>query len=570
MKRILALLVCLAMFAVGTAMAYTEGKFTAQAPGNNGPVEVEVTFSQDKIVDIQVKNHGETAGISDTPIATIPEKIIATQSLAVDSVTGATNTSKAILAAVADCVKQAGGNPDAMMVEGSVENAPAEDEELTVDVVVIGGGAAGLAAAAEASDAGAKVLLLEKLPFLGGNTLICGGLVKAAGTTFQQEAGVEDSAKALADYWFERAEGNADRAQLDMVAEKSNDTILWLQAQGVELSSLSPSGTRQVPDMLNTGSGGNGFVAPVEKAVRERGVEIRTETPAVELIKDEAGAVAGVVAQAKDGHKVTVHAKGVVIASGGFDHNKEMKRKFAPSIADEISFSSIGNTGDGIRMAMDVGADTVFKDGAIGLRGIRPTSFADPLNRLVWNPLLLVSQKGERLFNESLDYPIYHSRMLEHGGGHFYLIFDASQANAEAIAALEAEGYAFSADSLEALAAKAFMEKDTFLKTVERYNELKGQEDADFGKAAALMTGVGEGPYHAVRIIPVTIGSMGGIKIDLDSRVLTPEGKPIPGLFAAGAVANGDFFYKEYPASGTSIMMCFTTGRIAGEKAAAK
>ncbi len=114
------------------------------------------------------------------------------------------------------------------------------------------------------------------------------------------------------------------------------------------------------------------------------------------------------------------------------------------------------------------------------------------------------------------------------------------------------------------------MDKDTFLKTVERYNELKGQEDADFGKAAALMTGVGEGPYHAVRIIPVTIGSMGGIKIDLDSRVLTPEGKPIPGLFAAGAVANGDFFYKEYPASGTSIMMCFTTGRIAGEKAAAK
>ena len=103
---------------------------------------------------------------------------------------------------------------------------------------------------------------------------------------------------------------------------------------------------------------------------------------------------------------------------------------------------------------------------------------------------------------------------------------------------------------------------------MERYNELKGQEDADFGKAAAAMTGVGDGPYYALRIRPATIGTLGGIKIDLDMHVVKEDGSLVPNLYAAGACANGEFFYREYPASGTSIQMCFTTGRIAGTNAA--
>ena len=300
--------------------------------------------------------------------------------------------------------------------------------------------------------------------------------------------------------------------------------------------------------------------------IKSKGVDIRTETPAVALLTDATGAVVGVEAIAADGHKVTVNAKSVVIATGGFDGSQAMMRKYSPEYADELFYAAAGNTGDGINMAIEVGADTVFKGGVIGLRGILPTSFADPTNGLVWMPYLMVNEIGERFVNESTDYPVIHTALAKQH--HAYLIFDASQLPVAAVAGLIDEGYAFAGETLEALADAMKVDEATFLATVARYNELKGQEDVDFGKPAAAMTGVGEGPYCAVRVRPATIGTMGGIKVDLDMHVLKADGTVIPGLYAAGACANGDFFYKEYPASGTSIMMCFTVGRIAGENAA--
>ena len=194
-------------------------------------------------------------------------------------------------------------------------------------------------------------------------------------------------------------------------------------------------------------------------------------------------------------------------------------------------------------MALALGADTVFNDGVIGLRGILPTSFADANNGWVWMPYLMVNQEGERFVNEATDYPIIHTALAAQSGC-AYLIFDGTQADPAAFAALEEQGYAFSADTLEALAAKAHLPAETFLATVDRYNALKGQDDADFGKPAAAMLGVGDGPYVAVRVMPATIGTIGGLKIDLDMHVLDTAGNAIPGLYAAGAVANGDFFYR--------------------------
>lgn len=570
MKKWLTLSLCMLLAALAVpALAYTPGEYTASADGMNGPVEVTVTFDETSIVSVEVGENSETAGIGDAAIERLPGAIVDGQTLALEAVSGATFTSKAILAAVEDCVAQAGGDAAALK-SASGETAPAAaDETLTYDVVVVGGGAAGIGAAYNAKDAGASVLLLEKQSHLGGNTLISGGLIYATGTSFQQEAGVEDSVEALVDYWYERAEGNANRDFLTLVAERSNDTVEWLQASGVELTGPSTAGTSDVPRMLDTGMGGSGFILPMTETIEKLGVDIRYDTPAVALLTDDSGAVTGVEATAADGHKVTVHAKSVVLATGGFDGDQEMMRKYAPSFADEFFYANAGNTGDGIKMAQSVGAATVFKDGVIGLRGSRPTSFADPQNGFIWMPYLMVDQNGARFVNESADYPIIHSEMVKTGSHHFFLIFDGTQGSAEMFSTLLDEGYAFTADTLEELAAVTFMDKDTFLATVERYNALKGQEDEDFGKAAAAMAGVGDGPYFAVRVMPATIGTLGGIKIDLDMHVLDTEGAIIPGLYAAGATANGDFFNKVYPASGTSIMMCFTTGRIAGTNAAA-
>jgi flavocytochrome c len=571
MRKLFVLLLCLTLLVTALpALAYTAGTYTASAQGNNGPVEVSVTFDGDRITDITVTNHSETAGIAEAPIEKIPTAIVAGQTLKVDVISGATMTSNAILAAVADCVQQAGGDVEALKV-AEATTAVAEDEEITYDVVVLGGGAAGLAAAAEAADAGASVVLLEKLSHLGGNTLISGGLVYATGTSFQKDAGVEDSVESLVDYWMTRAEGNADEAMLTLVAEKSGETIDWLMKNGVELTGPTTSGTSPVPRMQSAG-GGSGIVLPLTEAVEARGVKIYTDTAAQTLLTDETGAVIGVEALAADGHKVTAYAnRGVVIATGGYDVSEEMKAKYAPSIAGSYSYSSPGNVGDGINMATAVGADTVFKDGSIGFRGIRESfSFASALDAQIWNPYLYVDATGARFVNESSDYPIFHSAMLKNGSDHFFLIYDAATANAEVLDPAVEEGYAYKADTIEALAEAAGMDAATFTATVSRYNELAGKEDADFGKSAELMTGIGEGPYYALKVVPATIGSMGGVKTDLSAQVLNTEGAVIPGLYAAGAVANGDFFYKEYPASGTSIQMCLTMGRIAGANAAAR
>ncbi|MBE5797625.1 MAG: FAD-dependent oxidoreductase [Clostridiales bacterium] len=566
MKKLLSLVMALCMLCtVIPALAYEPGEYSTSGDGLNGPIDVTVVFDAEKIVDIRIGNHSETPGISDPAFAAIPAAIIENQSLAIDVVAGATFTSKGILDAVETCVIAAGGDVEAMKAAGNAA-VVAEDEVLTYDVVVIGGGAAGIAAASNARDAGASVLLLEKQAALGGNTIISGGIIYATGTQAQKDAGVEDSVDALVEYWFERAEGNADKELLTLVAEKSNSTIEWLLEGGVTLGNLGPTGLSTVPRALYTTGGGTGFILPMTEVIKNKGVDIRTSTPAVALITDEAGAVVGVEAVAADGHKVTVNAKSVVIATGGFDGSREMMRKYAPQNVNDFFFAAAGNTGDGINMAMAVGADTVFKGGVIGLRGIVPTSFADGTNGLVWMPYLMVNENGVRFVNEANDYPVIHSALEKNNRS--YLIGDSTQLPASMVGALVEQGYAFTADTLEELAAKTFMPVDAFVATVARYNELKGQEDADFGKAAASMTGVGEGPYTAIVVTPATIGTMGGIKVDLEMHVLNAEGVAIPGLYAAGACANGDFFYQEYPASGTSIMMCFTCGRIAGTNAA--
>lgn len=565
MKKLLSLVLALCMLcAAMPALAYTAGEYTATGKGMIGDIEVTVTFDGEKIVGITIGAHSETPGISDPAFNTIPAAIIAQQSLAIDVVAGATFSSKGILEAVEAAVVMAGGDVDALKATGEAA-VVAEDEVLTYDVVVIGGGAAGIAAASNAKDAGASVLLLEKQAALGGNTIISGGIIYATGTQAQKDAGVEDSVEALVDYWYMRAEGNADKAMLTLVAEKSNETIEWLMEGGVTLGNLGPTGLSPVPRALYT-SGGTGFILPMTEVIKNKGVDIRTSTPAVALITNEAGAVVGVEAVAADGHKVTVNAKAVVICTGGFDGSREMMRKYAPQNVNDFFFAAAGNTGDGINMAMAVGADTVFKGGVIGLRGIVPTSFADGTNGLVWMPYLMVNENGERFINESTDYPVIHSALEKNNRS--YLVGGANQLPVAMVQGLIDSGYAFAADTIEELAAKTFMPVDTFVATVARYNELAGQEDVDFGKAAAAMTGVGEGPYVAIVVTPATIGTMGGIKVDLEMHVLDANGQPIPGLYAAGATANGDFFYQEYPASGTSIMMCFTCGRIAGTNAA--
>lgn len=461
-----------------------------------------------------------------------------------------------------------------MLAAGCAPKPPAEEEGVTTreaDVVVVGSGAAGLAAAIEAADAGAKVILLEKLPLVGGSTLLSGGIVYGAETPGQERAGIEDSAEDLAAYWLERAEGDADEDLIRLVAERSGETIAWLEELGVEFAPPVPAGTSPVPRAHRTKEGrGAGLIGPVEKAARDRGVEILLETPAKKLLTDEGGAVIGVEAQTKDGETLRIKAKAVVLATGGFDRNKELVAQYSPQAADHITYVAAGNTGDGLVMAREVGADIVAKGGIIGFRGVAENiPYTHPVGGLIFTPSLYVDSKGKRFVNEAIDYPLFYNAMVENGDEAFYLIFDANN-YVEALEEGLELGVVFKGSTLAELAEAAGIDPAGLEETVAEYNRCAAAgEDPAFGKDPALLAPITEPDFYALKVVPATLGTMGGPRINVKTQVLDTSGNPIPGLYAAGEVANGQFYKDTYPASGTSIQMSFTLGRIAGREAAA-
>ena len=438
------------------------------------------------------------------------------------------------------------------------------------DVVVVGSGAAGLAAAIEAADAGASVALLEKMPMAGGSTLLSGGIVYATGSSAQKTLGIKDSVEDLVKYWSDRAEGKNDPAKLRFVAERSGATVDWLVSLGVKLGEPYPTGISPVRRGHATSDGGNGIVKPLLAAAEAKKVAFYMETKATKLVLKK-GRVIGVLAQDKAGKKFSLNAKTVVLATGGFDRNKALMAEYAAEGTADITYVGIGSTGDGLTMAKALDAAVVGEGGVIGLRAVPgEASFTTDIGLLVWQPLLYVNKEGKRFVNESIDYPILHAELNKQTEKTSFLIFDAQTYN-EAVGKAVAKGSAFEADSLDALSAAAGIEPVAFAATVAAYNKAiaKGV-DAEFGKALKGQKPVSKAKFYALRVDAATIGTMVGLKTDLDSRVLSTKDKPIPGLYAAGEVANGDFFYKLYPASGTSIQMSLTFGRVAGQQAAAE
>jgi len=441
-------------------------------------------------------------------------------------------------------------------------------ENLSSDVVVVGAGAAGLAASIEAANNGANVILLEKQAFVGGSTLLSGGIVYATESKLQKEMGVEDSVDALVDYWMSKAEGKADEDLLRLVAKKSGETIDWLMELGVEFNNPVPQGTSSVPRGHITNSRGFGLINPLKENAESLDVQIMTQTPAQELLTNNNGDVVGVKAVNQDGKTINISAKAVVLATGGFDQSEEMKKEYAPVAVDQMSFSGQGNVGDGLRMAKEVGAEIIAKNGVIGFRGVSEKfPYTTPLGGMIFIPGLFVDESGERFVNEASDYPLIYDEMIKTGSEKFYLILDQN-GYAEPLEKGIEEGVVFKAESLESLG-EQIGPKENFLNTVKEYNSFaENGKDEEFNKPASLLNPINEANFYALKIEPATLGSYGGPKISLNAEVLNKDGEPIKGLYAAGEVANGQFFYRIYPASGTSIQMSYTLGRIAGKNAA--
>lgn len=437
------------------------------------------------------------------------------------------------------------------------------------DVIVVGAGAAGLASAIEAAEAGAKVAVIEKMPMVGGSTVLSGGIVYATGSEMQKKLGVKDSVEDLVKYWSDRADGKNDVKFLTFVAERSGQTIDWLVKLGVKLNDPTPSGISPVLRAHTSPEHGSGIVNPLKTYAESKNVEFFLETSAKELITNDKNEVVGVKAVGKDKNEINFNAKAVVLATGGFDRNAELVSKYAPIAKGQTTFAGSGNTGDGLTMVEKVNADVISQGGVIGFRAVEgELAYTTDICMLMWSPYLSVNKQGQRFVNEGIDYPLFYEELVKQEEKVSYLIFDGNTYVPALDEAVE-KGSAFVADSIDELAVQAGINADGLNTTVKEYNEMiKNGKDTKFGKDLTGHKAINKSKYYAVKVVPAILGTMSGIKIDLDTQVINKDGNAVPGLYAAGEVANGSFYKAVYPASGTSIQMSLTFGRVAGTNAA--
>ncbi len=572
MKKFTALLVCIAMvfttcIALADETTGVSGTFTGTSQGFHGPVTVEVTLENSVITNVVVTEAAETAGVSDYSLSETPKRIVEAQSWNVDTLTGATYSSNAVKYAAKAAIESAG--VDGLNEEVHVQQG--EDETLDVDVVIVGAGLGGLTAAIEAHDAGASVLVLEKLDRIGGSSVTSGGYVYGTGSSMNSDESIDGyHPEDIVAYYEMRGNNNIDTELVTYWAEHSGESVDWLIENGVQFASVVATGTSPALRGHLTANGGADITTPIYNVFESRGIELRRSTTVTDVLYDGEKAT-GVVATSH-GATITVNAKAVIITCGGYDVSEEAKAHINSPAVGIPSMSSCGNTGDYIAWGEKLGASMIFKGGVMGMHTSNPSyTLTGGVNLLSFLPTLGVDQTGARFMNESSDYPIFYTKIGETGSDTVYWIFDANYNGGAFTALLDAAipHYGYKADTLDELASAAGLDAETLKASVARYNELAATGvDEDFG-APTMVALAEEGPYYAIKVVRATVAGFGGFEINTNAEVLSTSGTAIPGLYAAGECASGQFFDLEYPCSGSMLSITTTFARIAGQQAAA-
>ena len=432
-------------------------------------------------------------------------------------------------------------------------------QTLSADILVVGAGGAGMAAAIEAHEASngkAKVVILEKLPFVGGTTLLASTAYNAGGSKLQPDYSAKDyEAKLLKG--FPKADEH-DRANLKQLAELSGLTADWLIAMGADMSRVI-NGSQMTPA---DGSAYGAMIVPVlKKRVDALGIPVVTNADVQELITDETGRVTGVKATMKTKTTETIPAKAVILATGGFASNPELVKRFTPQWAGYPSTASVGAEGDGILMAEKLGA----KLDNMALAGPQTVAYdtghgAVSLTNVRYNGAILVSKSGKRFTNELGSTAVIGADIKAQEGGVAYLIFDrASVENAALMKKYESQGYFVKADTLDELSGKLGVDKTNLLATVERWRGFfDKKKDEDFGRTQSMFSRIDKAPYYGQKISPASQTTYGGVERNADGSALKADGSVIPGLFVAGETAD------QY---GQGVSLGIVTGRIAARGA---
>ena len=622
MKKLTALLASATM-ALSLVGCSTGKTYTGEAFGHDkeNPVKVTLTIKDKTITKVEVDASHETNGIGSKAAETMPGAIVAANSLDVDGVSGATQTSKAIIEAATAALKQAGLEPSDLTSKKTTATK-AKDIEETVDVVVVGAGGAGMTAAITATDAGKKVIVVESQPIAGGNSVRSTGGMNAAKTPYQDKnefkeaAGVEKTLATAAEKFADNAtitalaatvksqwdayqanpQGYFDSVELmeldtliggkgknnpelvKTLAENSAAAIEWLASIGAEVKNVGAFGGASVKrihrpvnaDGKVTAVGA--YIVPIlEKNLQDRNVQFLFDTTANEIIMKDGKAV-GIKATGKDGHKVTINAKSVVIATGGFGANAEMVEKYKPELKGFATTNAEGAQGQGIDMATAVGAATVDMDQI----QIHPTVHIDEdgnahliTEGVRGDGAILVNKEGKRFFDEVQTRDKVSAAEIQQTDGEAWLILDQKMVDGAAVyQGYVNSGYAKTGKTIEELAKNINVDPATLAETMKNWAEIYANKvDPEFGRTSfSAENALDQAPYYAILVKPGIHHTMGGLKINTNTEVLNEKGEVISGLFAAGEVTGG--IHGANRLGGTAVTDIIVFGQIAGENAA--
>ena len=596
--------------------AGVSGDFTGTAKGFGGDVSVTLTLTDGVITGCTAEGKDETEGVGSQAIAKMPGEIAESGSIAVDGVSGATITSTAIKEAAAAALTAAGLNPDDYKT--AVENnATAEDSTVDADVVVVGAGGAGMTAAITAAAEGKSVVILESQSMVGGNSVRATGGMNAGKTVYQDEnefgesAGVEKTlktaaekyadnetitalAKTVSEQWaayqanptgyFDSVElmeldtmiggkGINDPELVETLCANSADAIDWLDEHGITLHNVSSFGgasVKRIHRPVNaegkTVSVGSYMIPLLQENCEKAGVKMMLDTTATEILTDANGAAVGVKATGASGETVTVNAKAVVLATGGFGANLDMVVKYKPELKGFMTTNAPGIQGQGIEMAQAIGAATVDMDQIQIHPTVEANTAALITEGLRGDGAILINEEGQRFIDEVGTRDVVSAAEIAQTGSYSWLAVDQAMADASSvIQGYIKKGYTVTGATYEELGKAMGVDAAAFAETMEKWNGyVEAKNDPDFGRTS-FANPLNTAPYYAVKVTAGVHHTMGGLKINANTEVLNEKGEVIPGLFAAGEVTGG--VHGANRLGGNAVADFTVFGRIAGAAA---
>ncbi|MBI6875217.1 flavocytochrome c [Clostridium aciditolerans] len=546
-----------------TACGSSAKTFEGQAKGKNGTIKVKVTIKDKKITKIDVVENHESEFTKET-FKKVIDNIIAANSTDIDAISGATITSSAIIAAVADAVKNSGIE----LTAKNVDKSSAKVENTSTDVVIVGAGGAGLTAAISAKEKGANVILIEKTAVLGGNTNFATGGLNAAGTKYQEAKGIKDSPQLYIDDTMKGGKNKNNPDLVKVLAEKSADTVNWLTERGADLSDVGIMGGLSVERTHRPKGGapvGNHIVEVLSKKAKDLKIDIRTETKATELIV-EGNKVVGVKAQ-KGSSKYDIKAKAVVLTTGGFGANLDMVAQYDPKLKGFPTTNAAGATGDAFKMVEPLNVALVDMDQIQIHPSVVPGKSKLITEAVRGNGAILVNKQGKRFVNELGTRDAVSAAILSQEDKTGYVVFDENvRKSLSAIEGYIKEGVVTEANSVKELADKMKFNSAEFEKTINTYNaSVQAKKDAEFGRADMKFE-LNKPKYYAIPVQPAIHHTMGGLKINTNTQVINKFGQVVEGLFAAGEVTGG--VHGANRLGGNAVADITVFGRIAGDNAA--